>query len=46
MEDNEEGGQGDEWAPDEPADDLGRVISNSQRGCDTEKERLQFKQMV
>jgi hypothetical protein len=42
MEDNEEKGQGKERAPDEPADDLGRVISDARRGCDTEKERLQF----
>jgi hypothetical protein len=42
MEDNEEEDQGEEWEPDEPADDLGRVISNARRGCNTEKERLQF----
>ena len=29
MEDNEEEGQGEERAPDEPADDLGRVISDA-----------------
>jgi hypothetical protein len=29
-----------------PADDLGRVISDALRGCDTEKERLQFEQML
>ena len=46
MEDNEEEGQGEERAPDEPADDLGRVISDARRGCDTEKERLQFEQML
>jgi hypothetical protein len=46
MEDNEEEGQGEERAPDEPADDLSRVISDAWRGCDTEKERLQFKQML
>jgi hypothetical protein len=40
MEDNEEEGQGEERAPDEPADDLGRVISDARRGCNTEKERL------
>ena len=44
MEDNEEGGE--ERGPDEPADDLGRVISDAKRGCDTEKERLQFEQML
>jgi hypothetical protein len=46
MEDNEEEDQGEERAPDEPADDLGRVISNARRGCDIEKERLQFAQML
>jgi hypothetical protein len=46
MEDNEEVGQGEEQAPDEPVDDLGRVISDARRGCDTEKERLQFEQML
>jgi hypothetical protein len=29
MEDSEEEGQGEERAPDEPADDLGRVISDA-----------------
>jgi hypothetical protein len=46
MEDNEEEGQGEERAPDEPADDLGRVITNALRGCDIENERLQFEQML
>jgi hypothetical protein len=46
MEDNEDKGQGEERAPDEPADDLGRVISDARRGCDIEKERLQFEQML
>jgi hypothetical protein len=46
MEDNEEEGQGEEWAPDEPADDLGQVISDARRGYNTEKERLQFEQML
>jgi hypothetical protein len=47
MEENEEEeGQGEERAPDEPADDLGRVISDARRDCDTEKERLQFEQML
>jgi hypothetical protein len=40
MEDNEEEGQGEEQAPDEPTDDLGQVISNARQGGDTEKERL------
>jgi hypothetical protein len=46
MEDNEEECQGEEQAPDELADDLGRVISDARQGCDTEKERLQFDQML
>src|SRR5664279_3888560 len=45
MEDNEEEG-GAERAPDEPADDLGRVISDAKRDCETEKERLQFEKML
>jgi hypothetical protein len=40
MEDNEEEGQGEEHAPDETADDLGRVISDARLGYDTEKESL------
>jgi hypothetical protein len=35
MEDNEEDDQGVERAPDEPADDLSRVITDVRRGCDT-----------
>jgi hypothetical protein len=46
MEDNEEEDQGEKRAPDEPVDDLGRVISDARRGCDTEKKRLQFEQML
>ena len=38
MEDNEEEG-GEEREPDQPADDLGRVISDAKRDCDTENER-------
>ena len=45
MEDNEEEG-GEEREPDRPADDLGRVISDAKRDCDTEKERLQFEHML
>jgi hypothetical protein len=45
MEDSEEEG-GDERASVEPADDLSRVISDVKRGCEIEKERLQFKQML
>ena len=40
MEDNEEEEEAEERAPDEPTDDLGRVISDAKRGCDTDKERL------
>jgi hypothetical protein len=40
MEDNVEEGQGEEWAPDETADVLGRVISDARRDYDIEKERL------
>jgi hypothetical protein len=46
MENKEEEGQGEERALDEPADDLGRVISDARQGCDIEKERLQFDQML
>jgi hypothetical protein len=46
MEDNEEEGQGEERAADEPADNFSRVISDAKRDCDTEKERLQFEQML
>ena len=45
MEDNEEE-EDEERAPDEPLDDLGRVISDAGRGSDTDKERLQFEQML
>ena len=46
MKDSEEEGQGEERSPDEPTDDIGRVISDARRGCDTEKERLRFEQML
>jgi hypothetical protein len=46
MEDNEKEDQGEEREPNEPADDLGWVISDAWRGCDIEKERLQFEQML
>jgi hypothetical protein len=46
MENNEEEDQGEEREPDEPADDLGRVISDARRGFDIEKERLQFERML
>ena len=40
------GGAEDEEAPDEPADDLGRVIADAKSDCETEKERLKFEQML
>ena len=45
MEDNGEEG-GEERASDEPADELGRVISDAKRDYDTENERLQFEKML
>jgi hypothetical protein len=45
MEDSEEEG-GEEWASIEPADDLSRVISDAKQDCETEKDRLQFEQML
>jgi hypothetical protein len=45
MEDSEEE-VGDERASVELADDLSQVISDAKRDCETEKERLQFKQML
>ena len=36
MEDNEEE-EGEERAPDEPADDLGRAITDAKRDCESEK---------
>jgi hypothetical protein len=45
MEDSEEEG-GDERASVEPADDLSQVISDAKQDCETEKERLQFDQML
>ena len=45
MEDNEEEG-GEERASIEPADNLGRVIADAKRGCETEKENLQFELML
>jgi hypothetical protein len=45
MEDSEEEG-GDEHASVEPADDLSQVISDAKRDYKTEKERLQFEQML
>src|SRR3954462_3512438 len=44
MEDNVEEG-GEEPEPDEPTDDLGRVISDAKQDCNTEKDRLHFEQM-
>jgi hypothetical protein len=45
MEDSKVEG-GDEQASVEPADDLGQVIFDAKRDCETEKERLQFEQML
>ena len=45
VDDNEEEG-GEERASVEPADDLGRVISDAKRDCETEMERLKFEQML
>src|SRR6185369_3612125 len=45
MEDNEEEG-GEQRASDEPADGLGRVISDAMRECDTEKEKLKLEAML
>jgi hypothetical protein len=48
MEDNEEEGGGNEEeqrASDEPADGLGRVISDGKQQCDTEKEKLKLEAM-
>jgi hypothetical protein len=38
--------EGDERASVEPADDLSWVILDAKRDCVTEKERLQFEQML
>jgi E3 ubiquitin-protein ligase DOA10 len=46
MEESEEEEECDERASLEPADDLSRVISNAKRDYETEKERLQFEQML
>ena len=43
-EDNEEGGE--QRSLDEPADDLGQVISDAKRECDTEKENLKLEAML
>ena len=48
MEDNEEEGGGNEEeqrASDEPADGLGRVISDAKQQCDTEREKLKLEAM-
>ena len=36
----------DKEASDEPADDLGQAIADARRDCETEKERLNFNQML
>ena len=33
-------GEAEEEASDEPADDLGRVIADAKRNCESDKERL------
>src|SRR4051812_39882111 len=45
MEDNEEGG-GEQRASDEPVDDLGRVISDARRECNTDFEKLKLEAML
>jgi hypothetical protein len=48
MEDNEEEGGGnkeEQRASDEPADSLGRVISDAKQQCDTEREKLKLEAM-
>jgi hypothetical protein len=48
MEDNEEEGGGNEEeqrASDEPADGLGRIISDAKQECDTEREKLKLEAM-
>ena len=45
MEDTKEE-EAEERQPDEPLDDLGQVISDAKRGCDINKERLQFEQTL
>ncbi|KAI5011994.1 hypothetical protein ZWY2020_024128 [Hordeum vulgare] len=46
MEDNEEEGGEEQPASDEPADSLGRVISDAKRQCDTDKEKLKLEAML
>ena len=43
---NEEQQEEEVEAPDEPIDDLGRVIADAKRDCESEKERLKFGQML
>jgi hypothetical protein len=45
MEDNEEE-EGEEWASDVPADDLGQVIVDTQIDCESEKEREKLERML
>ena len=46
MENNEEEGGEEEPASDEPADGLGRIISDAKRECDTDKEKLKLEAML
>jgi hypothetical protein len=45
MEDNEEE-EGEEWASDMLADDLGQVIADAQIDCKSEKEREKLERML
>ncbi|KAE8770024.1 Transposon protein, putative, CACTA, En/Spm sub-class [Hordeum vulgare] len=40
------GEEGEEEAPDEPADDLGRAIAYAKRNCASEKEKLKLQRML
>jgi hypothetical protein len=47
MENNEEEEEeAEEWASDEPADDLGRAIDDAQIDCKSEKEREKLERML
>ena len=39
-------GEAEEEASDEPADDLGRVIADAKRDCESEKERVKLEHML
>ena len=44
--DNEEEGGEEQRASDEPVDDLGQVISDAKRDCETEKDKLKLQGML